>query len=51
MGRRNVVEREPDMAEPECLLVLAINHIIVRIEPVGDCLTDCVSEQSGTMTE
>jgi hypothetical protein len=46
MGGRNVVEREPDMAEPECVLVLAINHI-VRIEPVGDC----VSDRSGTVTE
>ena len=46
MGERNVVEREPDMAEPECVLVLA-NDCIVRIEPVDDC----VSDQSGTVTE
>jgi hypothetical protein len=46
MGGRNVVEREPDMAEPECVLVLAIDRI-VRIEPVGDC----VSDRSGTVTE
>ena len=46
MGGRNVVEREPDMAEPECVLVLVIDRI-VRIEPVGDC----VSDRSGTVTE
>ena len=37
MGRRNEVERKPDMAEllePECVVVLAID-CIVRIEPVG----------------
>jgi hypothetical protein len=41
-----VVERKADMAEPECVLVLAIDHI-VRIEPVCDCLSD----RSGTVTE
>ncbi len=46
MGGRNVVEREPDTAEPECVLALAVDRI-VRIEPVGDC----VSDRSGTVTE
>jgi hypothetical protein len=32
MGGRNVVEREPDMAEPEYVLMLASSHI-VHIEP------------------
>jgi hypothetical protein len=36
MGGRYVVECRPDMAEPECVLVLAIDRI-VHIEPVGDC--------------
>ena len=45
-GGRNVVEREPETAEPECVLVLVIDRI-VRIEPVGDC----VSDRSGTVTE
>lgn len=45
-GGRNVMEREPDTAEPECVLVLVIDRM-VRIEPVGDC----VSDQSGTVTE
>jgi hypothetical protein len=50
MGRRNVVEREPDMAEPECVLVLVpVIDRTVRIESVGDCITDCISEQSGTV--
>ncbi len=35
IGGRNVVEREPDTAEPEFVLALAID-CIVRIEPVGD---------------
>ena len=42
MGRRNEVEREPDMAEllePECVVVLAIDRM-VRIEPVGVFQTD-----------
>jgi hypothetical protein len=46
IGGRKVVEREPDTAEPEWVLALAIERI-VRIEPVGDC----VSERSGTVTE
>ena len=45
-GGRNVVERDPDTADPERVLVLAIERI-VRIEPVGDC----VSDRSGTVTE
>ena len=45
-GERNVVERKPDTAEPECVLVLAIDRI-VHIEPEGDC----VSARSGTVTE
>jgi hypothetical protein len=46
IGGRKVVEREPDTAEPEWVLALAIERI-VRIEPVGDC----VSDRSGTVTE
>ena len=46
IGGRDVVEHEPDMADPKCVLVLAIDRI-VRIEPVGDC----VSDQLGTVTE
>jgi|SRR5580698_7141943 len=49
-GGRNVVEHEPDTAELERVLVLAIDHI-VRIEPVGDCVPDCsctVTERSKT---
>ena len=35
-GRRNVVEREPDMAEPECVLELAIDRIVrILLELVG----------------
>jgi hypothetical protein len=34
-GGTNVVEREPDTIEPECVLELTIDWI-VRIEPVGD---------------
>lgn len=45
-GGRDVVGREPDMAELECVLVLAIDRII-HIDPVGDC----VSDRSGTVTE
>jgi hypothetical protein len=46
IGGRNVVEREPETAELELVLALAIDRI-VRIEPVGDC----VSDQSDTVTE
>jgi hypothetical protein len=35
IGGTNVVEREPDSTEPECVLVLTTDRI-VRIEPVGD---------------
>jgi hypothetical protein len=35
IGGRNVVEREPETAELELVLALAIDRI-VRIEPVGD---------------
>ena len=41
MGGRNVVERDPDTAELVCVLVLAIDRI-VRIEPVGDCVSERV---------
>ena len=46
IGGRNVVEREPEAAELELVLALAIDRI-VRIEPVGDCASD----RSGTVTE
>ena len=49
-GRKNVVKREPGIAEPECVLVFAIDRI-VRMEPVGDCVSDrlgTVMEQSMT---
>jgi hypothetical protein len=46
VGGRNVIERGPDIAELECVLILIID-CIVRIEPVGDC----VSVRSGTITE
>jgi len=39
MGGRNVVERDPDTAELVCVLVLTIDRI-VRIEPVGDCVSE-----------
>jgi hypothetical protein len=38
-GGRNVVEREPETAELELLLVLAIDWI-VHMDPVGDCVSD-----------
>ena len=43
---RNVVERERETAELELVLALAIDRI-VRMEPVGDC----VSDRLGTVTE
>lgn len=46
IGGRKVVEREPETLELEWVLALAIDRI-VRIEPVGDC----VSDRSGTVTE
>ena len=46
IGGRNVVEREPEALELEWVLALAIDRI-VRMEPVGDC----VSDRSGTVTE
>ena len=53
IGGRNVVKREPERAELELVLALAIDRIdrIVRIEPVGDCAPDrsgIVKERSGT---
>jgi len=50
MGGKNVVKREPNIAEPECVLVFAIDRI-VRMEPVGDCASarlGTVMEQSRT---
>ena len=43
---RNVVERERETAELELVLALTIDRI-VRMEPVGDC----VSDRLGTVTE
>ena len=46
IGGRNVVERERETAELELVLALTIDRI-VRMEPVGDC----VSDRLGTVTE